>query len=111
MGAQASSDTAGSVAIGNHANVTQSGNIALVANSVGSMSGYIPERATVQQAATTSTEVTLSMEDASKGIYRQITGVAADTADTDAVNIPQFKGINAQMETITRNLNYINDHV
>ncbi|RPE81582.1 ESPR-type extended signal peptide-containing protein [Vulcaniibacterium tengchongense] len=34
----------------------------------------------------------VSVGDASKGLYRQITGVAAGTVDTDAVNLGQLKG-------------------
>ena len=119
IGAQASAGTAGGVAIGNHASVTQAGGIALGANSVastaGGISGYIPVTATGQQAraimATTSTEAAVSVGDASKGVYRQITGVAAGTADTDAVNVAQLKGVNSQMENINRNLSYVNDRV
>ena len=51
------------------------------------------------------------MGDATKGIYRQITGVAAGTADTDAVNVAQLKGVNARMDNINRHIDDINERV
>ncbi|WP_239326564.1 YadA family autotransporter adhesin, partial [Snodgrassella gandavensis] len=119
IGAEAKASVADGVAIGNHASVTQSGGIALGANSVantaGGIMGYIPVGATAQQAraiqATTSTEAAVSVGDASKGIYRQITGVAAGTEDTDAVNVAQLKGVNARIENINRYVNNVNDRI
>ena len=119
IGSQATASAENGVAIGNHASVTQNGGIALGANSVASTAagivGYIPATATEQQAraiqATTSTESAVSVGDATKGIYRQITGVAAGTADTDAVNVAQLKGVNARMDNINRYIDDINDRV
>ncbi len=119
IGLQATASAENGVAIGNNASVTQNGGIALGANSVASTAagivGYIPATATEQQAraiqATTSTESAVSVGDATKGIYRQITGVAAGTADTDAVNVAQLKGVNARMDNINRYIDDINDRV
>ncbi|PIT13666.1 ESPR-type extended signal peptide-containing protein [Snodgrassella alvi] len=119
IGAEAKASAADGVAIGNHASVTQSGGVALGANSVantaGGIMGYIPAGATAQQAraiqATTSTEAAVSVGDASKGIYRQITGVAAGTEDSDAVNVAQLKGVNARIENINRYVNNVNDRI
>ena len=119
IGLQATASAENGVAIGNHASVTQNGGIALGANSVANtaagITGYIPATATEQQAraiqATTSTESAVSVGDATKGIYRQITGVAAGTADTDAVNVAQLKGVNARMDNINRYIDDINDRV
>ena len=119
IGSQATASAENGVAIGNHASVTQNGGIALGANSVANtaagITGYIPATATEQQAraiqATTSTESAVSVGDATKGIYRQITGVAAGTADTDAVNVAQLKGVNARMDNINRHIDDINDRV
>jgi autotransporter adhesin len=119
IGAEAKASAADGVAIGNHASVTQSGGIALGANSVantaGGIMGYIPASATAQQAraiqATTSTEAAVSVGDASRGIYRQITGVAAGTEDTDAVNVAQLKGVNARIENINQYVNNVNDRI
>ena len=119
IGSQAAASAENGVAIGNHASVTQNGGIALGANSVANtaagINGYIPVSATVQQAraiqATTSTQAAVSVGDAANGVYRQITGVAAGTADTDAVNVAQLKGVNARMENINRYVNDVNDRV
>ena len=45
-----------------------------------------------------STANAISVGDASKGITRQITGVAAGAADTDAVNVAQLKKVEAKAE-------------
>ena len=119
IGSQAIASAENGVAIGNHASVTQNGGIALGANSVANtaagINGYIPVSATAQQAraiqATTSTQAAVSVGDAANGVYRQITGVAAGTADTDAVNVAQLKGVNARMENINRYVNDVNDRV
>ncbi|ORF29298.1 hypothetical protein BGI09_09480, partial [Snodgrassella alvi] len=119
IGSQAAASAENGVAIGNHASVTQNGGIALGANSVANtaagINGYIPVSATAQQAraiqATTSTQAAVSVGDAANGVYRQITGVAAGTADTDAVNVAQLKGVNARMENINRYVNDVNDRV
>lgn len=46
-------------------------------------------------AAYMSTESAVSVGNPSKGIYRQITGVAAGSEDTDAVNVAQLKDVEA----------------
>ena len=46
----------------------------------------------------TSKVAAVSVGDASKGITRQITGVAAGAADTDAVNVAQLKKVEAKAE-------------
>ena len=48
---------------------------------------------------TTSTTGAVAVGDASKGIYRQITGVAAGTANSDAVNVAQLKAVDHQVTT------------
>ncbi|KEQ02089.1 hemagglutinin, partial [Snodgrassella alvi SCGC AB-598-J21] len=104
IGDSASAPSANAVALGSQAKVTQTGGVALgagsVANTAAGIESYIPVTATSQQAAairaTKSTEGAVSVGDASKGVYRQITGVAAGTADTDAVNVAQLKGVDNQ---------------
>jgi autotransporter adhesin len=86
-------------AIGFGAVVQQTGGVALGANSVAStaagVAGYVPGSATPQQAAairaTNSTQAAVSVGDAAGGQFRQITGVAAGTADSDATNVAQLK--------------------
>ena len=119
IGDSASASSANGVALGSQAKVTQSGGVALGSGSVASTAagkeGYIPVTATQQQAAairaTKSTEGAVSVGDASKGVYRQITGVAAGTADTDAVNVAQLKGVNNQVSMINEYVNQMNDNI
>ncbi|MBI0098675.1 YadA family autotransporter adhesin, partial [Snodgrassella sp. W8134] len=119
IGDSASASSANGVALGSQAKVTQSGGVALGSGSVASTAagkeGYIPVTATQQQAAairaTKSTEGAVSVGDASKGVYRQITGVGAGTADTDAVNVAQLKGVNNQVSMINEYVNQMNDNI
>lgn len=86
------------VAIGSEANVTKEGGVALGAGSVASVdkgvAGYDPgtgTNSTDTSSVWKSTQAAVSVGDASKGITRQITGVAAGAADTDAVNVAQLR--------------------
>ncbi|MDQ0044267.1 YadA-like family protein [Variovorax boronicumulans] len=86
-------------AIGFGAVVQQSGGVALGSGSVASrpagVLGYVPGNAPENQQAaiarTTGTQAAVSVGDASGGQFRQITGVAAGSADSDAANIAQLK--------------------
>ncbi|MCO6506147.1 MAG: hypothetical protein J6570_03435, partial [Snodgrassella sp.] len=60
---------------------------------------------------TTSTKGAVSVGDTSKEEYRQITGVAAGTADTDAVNVAQLKGVDNQVSKINEYVNQLNDNI
>ncbi|WP_231709003.1 YadA family autotransporter adhesin [Pseudomonas denitrificans (nom. rej.)] len=90
-----------SVAAGVNASATSDGGVALGSDSVAAReagaTGYVPDGATDEQtqaiAATTSTRGAVSVGDASSGIYRQVTGVAAGSEDSDAVNVAQLKGV------------------
>ena len=93
------------VAIGSETNVTVAGGVALGSSSVASVDkgavGY-DASGTNHNSDTTgvwkSTQAAVSVGDTSKGITRQITGVAAGTADTDAVNVAQLKKVEAKAE-------------
>ena len=119
IGDSASAPLTDAVALGSQAKVTQAGGVALgagsVANTAAGIESYIPVTATSQQAAairaTKSTEGAVSVGDASKGVYRQITGVAAGTADTDAVNVAQLKGVNNQITNVNKYVNKVNERV
>ncbi|MBO3274055.1 YadA-like family protein [Pseudomonas schmalbachii] len=90
-----------SIAIGNGAISSQDDAIALgsgsVANIAAGIAGYVPVGASAEQAApinaTQSTLAALSIGDASNAKFRQITGLAAGSADSDAVNVAQLKGV------------------
>jgi autotransporter adhesin len=96
-----------SVAIGPNAVANSNGGVALgagsVANTKAGVPGYIPPSASASAKAaidaTTSTQGAVSVGDAANGIYRQINGVAAGTADSDAVNVAQLKAISQSVAT------------
>ncbi len=105
LGTQASANAVQGVALGAGSSVTQAGGVALGAGSVAStaagVAGYIPPTATAEQrtaiGATTSTLSAVSVGDAANGQFRQITGVAAGTVDSDAVNVSQLKAVQGQV--------------
>ncbi|MCO6514978.1 MAG: YadA-like family protein, partial [Snodgrassella sp.] len=107
------------VALGNRAQVKQAGGVALGAGSVASTAagrdGYIPVTATQQQAEeigkTKSTKGAVSVGDASNGVYRQITGVAAGTENSDAVNVAQLRGVNNQIDNVNKYVNKVNERL
>lgn len=93
------------VAIGSEANVTKEGGVALGAGSVASVdkgvAGYDPgtgTNSTDTSSVWKSTQAAVSVGDTSKGITRQITGVAAGAQDTDAVNVAQLKQVEAKAD-------------
>ena len=86
------------VAIGTESNATVEGGVALGAGSVASTDkgkvGYDPgtkAASTNTDSTWVSTRAAVSIGDTANGITRQITGLAAGTADTDAVNVAQLK--------------------
>ena len=78
-----------------------------VANIASGIAGYIPTGASQAQINainnTKSTSGAVSVGDVQNNVLRQITGVAAGTADSDAVNVAQLKAISA---SIPANLHY-----
>ena len=96
------STTASQVTIvGHNANATVDGGVAIGAGSVASReadgeAGYDPANSDHQTDNTgtwKSTAAAVSVGDASQYMTRQITGVAAGFADTDAVNVAQLKSV------------------
>ncbi len=88
------------VAIGTESNATVEGGVALGAGSVASTDkgkvGYDPgtkAASTKTDSTWVSTRAAVSIGDTANGITRQITGLAAGTADTDAVNVAQLKEV------------------
>lgn len=87
------------VILGSEANATVNGGVALGYKSIAStdkgIAGYDPETSATSTKTTdatwTSTAGAVSVGDATNNLTRQITGVAAGTADTDAVNVAQLK--------------------
>jgi len=111
LGQGASAAAAQGVAIGAGSSVVQVGGVALGAGSVAStaagVAGYVPPGASAAQTAavigTTSTQAAVSVGDAANGQYRQITGVAAGSVDSDAVNVSQLKAVQTSVTNIDNN--------
>ncbi|ADP15777.1 YadA-like C-terminal domain protein 2 [Achromobacter xylosoxidans A8] len=97
-GTQALADAVQGVALGAGSRVISGGGVALGAGSIAKVvagaDGYVPlggDGAAVN--ATRSKLAALSVGDVDAGNYRQITGVAAGTVDSDAVNVSQLKAL------------------
>ena len=92
-------------ALGASTSVTVAEGVALGSNSVAStaagIAGYVPVGAGVAQAAniagTKSTLASVSVGDVATNKYRQITGVAAGTELSDAVNVAQLQAVQSQV--------------
>ncbi|WP_260684946.1 hypothetical protein [Variovorax sp. KBS0712] len=104
MGALSAAAGDVSVAVGAGSTATVAGGAALGAGSVADraagVKGYVPPEATAAQAdaiaATTSTTGAVGVGDAAHGVFRQITGVAAGSAPSDAVNVAQLQAVASQ---------------
>ncbi|WP_441561645.1 S-layer homology domain-containing protein [Colibacter massiliensis] len=96
---------ANAVAIGHNANVTAAGGVALGSGSVAStdagsithITGYDPKTGTNSTDTSSTWKSTAAAVSVGNGttVTRQITGVAAGTQDTDAVNVAQLKAVQA----------------
>ena len=102
MGKNSKAEKETAMAFGYDSHAKVSGGVALgswsVVDAAAGVSGYDPSTkaaSTDTSAAWKSTVGAVSVGDASKGITRQITGVAAGAADTDAVNVAQLKKVEA----------------
>lgn len=102
MGKNSKAEKETAMAFGYDSHAKVSGGVALgswsVVDTAAGVSGYDPSTkaaSTDTSAAWESTVGAVSVGDASKGITRQITGVAAGAADTDAVNVAQLKKVEA----------------
>ena len=103
-GASASADA---TAIGTGAKATLAGGVAIGTEAVSvinkGVAGYDPITGLASTAADStwkSTRAAVSVGDVANGVTRQITGVAAGTADTDVVNVAQLKTIKNYADTI-----------
>ncbi|MGB5887736.1 MAG: YadA-like family protein [Acinetobacter venetianus] len=91
--------------LGNNVTQTVAGSVVLGTGSAATtgagVAGYVLSAATTADKTaisnTTSTTGAVAVGDAANGIYRQITGVAAGTADADAVNVAQLKAVGNQV--------------
>lgn len=98
IGMDSKTDNDYAVAIGNKAKATGVGSMALGDNSVADrLAGTVGYLAEGKDDATwKSTKSALSVGDRENNVTRQITGLAAGTEDTDAVNVAQLKVVEAE---------------
>jgi len=114
--ASAAPAVAQGTAVGFGAVVQSNGGVALgsgaVARTGAGVAGFTPAGATSQQgaaiAATTSTQGAVAVGDPANGQYRQVTGVAAGAADSDAANIAQLKATNNDVAQVTNQIDVLN---
>ncbi|MCV2443786.1 YadA-like family protein [Acinetobacter bereziniae] len=93
LGNNVTKTVAGSVVLGNGSAATTGAGEAGYALSVATNA----DKAAINK--TTSSTGAVAVGDASSGIYRQITGVAAGSVDSDAVNVAQLKAVGNQVVT------------
>ena len=98
LGTQASASGEQSMALGAGSSASTVGGVALGAGAVAAtaagVAGYVPAaQGSAAVDATRSTLAAVSVGDAATGKFRQITGVAAGAADSDAVNVSQLKSL------------------
>ncbi|SUA36808.1 adhesin [Neisseria zoodegmatis] len=91
LGRQANANLAGGVAIGYLSKTEVNANVAGV-----DVLGVVADK---NNTTWTSSRAAVSVGDTAGGVTRQITGVAAGTQDTDAVNVAQLKAAGIQVET------------
>ena len=98
--------------LGNNVTQTVTGSVVLGTGSAATtgagVAGYALSTATTADKTaisnTTSTTGAVAIGDAANGIYRQITGVAAGSQDSDAVNVAQLKAVGNQVTTTQTSL-------
>ena len=102
VGHQATASIAGGVALGSESKTTKdAGEIGY--NPATSRTNDYKNLTNNTKAALTSTRAAVSIGDDSAGITRQLTGLAAGTQDTDAVNVAQLKAVNLKYAGDTGN--------
>ncbi|WP_275288516.1 YadA-like family protein [Halomonas elongata] len=115
-------DVADAFVMGNGSDVTVAEGVALgngsIADTAGGIQGYNPTTGAAdgldaEIAATQSTTGAVAVGDAGNDVYRQITGVAAGTEDSDAVNVAQLKASETHYYSVNddgvQGGNYAND--
>jgi len=105
IGTHALADAEQGVALGTASRVSVGGGVALgagsIADTAAGAAGYVPAGADGTGIdATRSKLAAVSVGDVAAGEYRQITGVAAGTVDTDAVNVSQLKALASNVDDL-----------
>ena len=103
------------VVIGHNAKVDVEGGVALGAKSAATVDkGAVgfdiagEDHSTDESGTWKSTAAAVSVGDVANKVTRQITGVAAGTQDTDAVNVAQLKGVQAGITNMNNTVNNMN---
>lgn len=117
LGQKALAQNANALAMGGNAQATLENSIALgegsVANRAKGQAGFdikTGAASTETSSAWVATENAMAVGDGDK-VTRQITGVAAGSEDTDAVNVAQLKRVNDNLSTVDDKVNGVNDQV
>ena len=116
VGSYANATAENAMAFGKDANANIAGGVALGSESkttvAAGVTGYNPAAGRTNDynkltnntnAALTSTRAAVSIGDDSASVTRQLTGLAAGTQDTDAVNVAQLKAVNLKYAADTGN--------
>ena len=93
LGAYATANIAGGVALGSESKTTKDAGEIGYNPATGRTNDY-KKLTNNTKAALTSTRAAVSIGDDSANVTRQLTGLAAGTQDTDAVNVAQLKAVN-----------------
>ena len=101
FGNSAKAQNNNSVAFGSFATATARSGVALGSSSLANREkgaiGYLADAKTTSE-AWKATRGAISIGNEEKGITRQLTGLAAGSEDTDAVNVAQLKAVNTKVE-------------
>lgn len=104
MGTQARADGNQSLALGYRSHSKFDDGVALGSDSVASRDkgslGFLAKDSDVGSSTWQSTRAAVSVGDPANGITRQITGVAAGSEDTDAVNVAQLKTVDRRLDKV-----------
>ena len=102
LGAYATANIAGGVALGSESKTTIAAGVTGYNPAAGRTNDY-NKLTNNTNAALTSTRAAVSIGDDSASVTRQLTGLAAGTQDTDAVNVAQLKAVNLKYAADTGN--------
>lgn len=102
LGAYATANIAGGVALGSESKTTVAAGVTGYNPAAGRTNKY-DNLTNNTKAALTSTRAAVSIGDDSASVTRQLTGLAAGTQDTDAVNVAQLKAVNLKYAADTGN--------
>ena len=102
LGHNATANIAGGVALGSESKTTVAAGVTGYNPATGRTNDY-KNLTNNTKAALTSTRAAVSIGDDSASVTRQLTGLAAGTQDTDAVNVAQLKAVNLKYAGDTGN--------